>query len=61
MKNKSHSFLSETNEKKKKIKTFSQNNEIKTNKRKSVKPPKTRIKVFSKTEKYHIIKISNLN
>ena len=61
MKNKRHSFLSKTKEKKEKIKTFSQKNEIKTNKRKSVKPQKPEIKVFSKTEKYHIIRMSNLN
>ena len=61
MKNKSRSFLSEINEKKKKIKIFSQNNKIKTNERKSVKPPKNQNKNFSKAEKYHIIKMSNLN
>ena len=61
MKNKSRSFLSEINKKKKKIKTFSQNNKIKTNERKSVKPPKNQNKNFSKAEKYHIIKMSNLN
>ena len=55
MKNKKRSFLSEINEKKKKIKIFSQNNKIKTNERKSVKPPKNQNKNFSKAEKYHII------
>ena len=45
----------------KRIKNFSQSKKIRTLKRKSVKPQKPEIKVFSNKKKYHIIKVSNLS
>ena len=45
----------------KKEKLFRKKRKKGASKRKTVKPQKPEIKVFSKKEKYHIIKMSNLS